>query len=57
MKMKMVGICCRPSFFPSVCSFELHVAGAGVEPVRDTVLLRLELLEILFYHSFDLLSE
>jgi hypothetical protein len=40
----MVGIFCRPSLFPPVCSFELHVTGSGVEAVHDTPFLGFKLL-------------
>jgi hypothetical protein len=40
---ELVGIC-RPVLLTSVCSFEFHVTGSGVEAVRDAPLLSLKLL-------------
>ena len=37
-------VVCRPHFVTTICSFEFHVTGSGVEAVRDAPLLSLKLL-------------
>ena len=52
----MAGIICRPSFVTTICSFEFHVTGTGVEAVRDAPLLGLKLLQVFLNHVNSLLQ-